>query len=257
MKIVMIGAGNVATHLATSLMNAGHDIVQIYSRTWASASALATLAGGAATDKLDDVVTTADVYIFSLTDSVLGEIIPRITKGRERKVMVHTAGSMPLSIFEGMALHYGVLYPMQTFSKQRKVNLRETPFFIEANDDYTRNCLMQLAGDLSDNVRYATSEQRKYLHLSAVWACNFTNHCYAIAAEILQKHDIPFSVMLPLIDETARKVHELSPKEAQTGPAVRFDENVIRAQAQLLKSDPLVKDLYERMSLSISRLAKK
>lgn len=115
---------------------------------------------------------------------------------------------------------------------------------------------MQLAGDLSDNVRYATSEQRKYLHLSAVWACNFTNHCYAIAAEILQKHDIPFSVMLPLIDETARKVHELSPKEAQTGPAVRFDENVIRAQAQLLKSDPLVKDLYERMSLSISRLAK-
>lgn len=112
-----------------------------------------------------------------------------------------------------------------------------------------------MASSISGRVAHLSSEDRKHLHLSAVWACNFTNFCYDVASEILRRHNLPFDVMLPLVDETARKVHTLSPREAQTGPAVRYDENVIRAQSALMRENPLLKDIYERISLSIHRLS--
>lgn len=250
----MIGAGNVATHLAKALFRAGHDILQVYSHTAANARRLAVEVGAAATDSLAALTTDGDVYIFSVKDSVLAELIPTVCKGRERAVMLHTAGSVPLSVFEGMAWHYGVLYPMQTFSKQRDVNFAEVPCFTETNDEAAETCLRELTVSLGCQTHALSSADRVYLHLSAVWACNFVNHCYAVASDILARHDIPFSVMLPLIDETARKVHELTPHDAQTGPAVRYDENVIRAQAALLKGNPLLRDLYDRMSISIHKL---
>jgi predicted short-subunit dehydrogenase-like oxidoreductase (DUF2520 family) len=104
---------------------------------------------------------------------------------------------------------------------------------------------------VSEKVQELSTEDRKYLHLAAVFACNFTNHCYDLAAKVLESHGMSFDVMLPLVDETARKVHELAPHEAQTGPAVRYDENVISMQAEMLKEFPALKDIYERMSLSI------
>lgn len=257
MKIILIGAGNLATNLGKALLHAGHDILQVYSRTMESASALATLAGGAPVTDLSKVRDDADLYIVSVKDSVVGELLPQLCKGRETKVFLHTAGSLPMNVFEGMAMHYGVLYPMQTFSKEREVNFSVIPCFIEANDKFAHEIIEGLARELSNRVIELSSDDRKYLHLSAVFACNFANHCYAISEEILQKHGIPFDVMLPLIDETAAKVHELSPKKAQTGPAVRFDENVIRKQAALFKENPLLKDIYERMSVSIHRMAEK
>lgn len=255
MRIVLIGAGNLATNLGKALQNAGNDIVQVYSRTWEHAQQLATLIGGAATDNLSEVVSNADVYIFSIKDSVLGEVIPKVTSGKSDKLMIHTAGSMPLSIFDGMALHYGVLYPMQTFSKSRDVDFKVIPCFIEGNDDYATKTLHELASSISDRVYELSSDDRRYLHLAAVWACNFTNHCYEVSAEILEHHGIPFDVMLPLIDETAAKVHSMAPADAQTGPAIRFDENVIRAQAALMRDNPLQKDIYERLSMSIHQVA--
>lgn len=255
MRIVMIGSGNLATNLGKALQNAGHDIIQVYSRTWNHAQELATLVGGAATDDLDTIVDNGDAYIFSLKDSVLGDVIPHVAKGKGDKLMLHTAGSMPLNCFEGMALHYGVLYPMQTFSKQREVNFRDIPCFIEANDSYASGLLRDMAESISDKVYELSSENRRYLHLSAVWACNFVNHCYEVSAEILKQHGISFEVMLPLIDETAAKVHDLSPLAAQTGPAVRFDENVIRTQSMMMRDSPLLKDLYERLSISIHNTA--
>lgn len=257
MKIILIGAGNLATNLGKALLNAGHDILQVYSRTMESAEALATLAGGAPVTDLAKVRDDADLYIVSVKDSVVGELLPQLCKGKETKTFLHTAGSLPMNVFEGMALHYGVLYPMQTFSKAKEVDFSVIPCFIEANDKFAHEVIEGLAHDLSNRVIELSSEDRKYLHLSAVFACNFVNHCYAISQEVLQKHGIPFDVMLPLIDETAAKVHELSPKDAQTGPAVRFDENVIRKQASLLKDNPLLKDIYERMSVSIHRMASK
>ncbi|MDY6318715.1 MAG: DUF2520 domain-containing protein [Prevotella sp.] len=257
MRIVMIGAGNLATNLGKALQNAGHDIVQVYSRTWEHAQQLATIIGGAATDDLDSIVDTADVYIFSLKDSALGDVVPKVSKGKAEKLMIHTAGSMPMSCFEGMAVHYGVLYPMQTFSKQREVDFRSIPCFIEGNDSLAKQNIRALAESISGRVYEMSSDDRRFLHLAAVWACNFTNHCYEVSAEILRKHDVPFDVMLPLIDETAAKVHGMGPIDAQTGPAVRFDDNVIRAQAAMMRDNPILKDLYERMSMSIHLAAQK
>lgn len=255
MKIVLIGAGNLATNLGKALLAADHDILQVYSRTMESASALGTLVGGAPVADISQVRSDADMYIVSVKDAVMGDLIPILCKGKEDKVFVHTAGSMPMDMFKGMAMHYGVLYPMQTFSKEKEVDFSVIPCFVEANDEFAHRQIETLAHDLSSKVYELSSESRKYLHLAAVFACNFVNHCYAVSHDILAKQGIPFEVMLPLVDETARKVHTLAPKAAQTGPAVRFDQNIIRNQAALLKENPPLKDLYERMSVNIHRMA--
>ena len=234
MEIVLIGRGRLATNLMPALQQAGHDVTSINSRT------------------LEALPMEADVFIISVKDSALAEVIDRATKGREDQLFVHTAGSMPVSLFEGHTRRYGVFYPMQTFSKERLVDFAEIPLFIEGDDPL----IGQLAQTVSRHVYPLSTADRKYLHLSAVFACNFVNHCYALAAEQLERCGLPFSVMLPLIDETARKVHELHPLEAQTGPAVRYDENVIRMQSTLLADRPDLRDLYERLSLSIHNSSK-
>lgn len=255
MKIVFVGAGRLAVNLGRSLFEAGHDIVQVYSRSIGSAAEMAAVVGGVPTDDINKLSSVADVYIIAVTDAAMPDLIPLVCKGREQKVFVHTAGSMPMEVFGGMALHYGVLYPMQSFSKEREVDMEEVPCFIEASDDYASGVIEQLASSVSRRVSFLSSADRRYLHLAAVFACNFVNHCYAISSEILAEHGIPFDVMFPLIDETARKVHRMEPAKAQTGPAVRYDENVIRSQSMLLRGNPLVKDIYERMSMSIHRKA--
>ncbi len=253
MKIVLIGAGNLATHLGKALHAAGYDMVQVFSRTMQSAETLASLLDAEPLTDMAQVRDDADVYIFSVKDSALEQLISQLCGG-EKKVFLHTAGSMPMSVFRGKALHYGVLYPMQTFSKQREVDFSIIPCFIEANDEFALKQIEGLAGQISHRVFQLSSEDRKYLHLSAVFACNFANHCYAASQELLQQHGIPFDVMLPLIDETAAKVHGMTPKEAQTGPAVRYDENVIGKQIQLLENQPYFQKIYDCMSKSIHEL---
>ena len=253
MKIVLIGAGNLATHLGKALHAAGHDMVQVFSRTMQSAETLASLLDAELLTDMAQVRDDADVYIFSVKDSALEQLISQLCGG-EKKVFLHTAGSMPMSVFRGKALHYGVLYPMQTFSKQREVDFSIIPCFIEANDEFALKQIEGLAGQISHRVYQLSSEDRKYLHLSAVFACNFANHCYAASQELLQQHGVPFDVMLPLIDETAAKVHGMTPKEAQTGPAVRYDENVIGKQIQLLENQPYFQKIYDCMSKSIHEL---
>ena len=253
MKIVLIGAGNLATHLGKALHAAGHDMVQVFSRTMQSAETLASLLDAEPLTDMAQVRDDADVYIFSVKDSALEQLISQLCGG-EKKVFLHTAGSMPMSVFREKALHYGVLYPMQTFSKQREVDFSIIPCFIEANDEFALKQIEGLAGQISHRVYQLSSEDRKYLHLSAVFACNFANHCYAASQELLQQHGIPFDVMLPLIDETAAKVHGMTPKDAQTGPAVRYDENVIGKQIQLLENQPYFQKIYDSMSKSIHEL---
>ena len=185
-------------------------------------------------------------------ERIFAELLQGIVEGkREEALMVHTAGSIPMNVWEGHVWHYGVFYPMQTFSKQREVDFKEIPFFIEASSTEDAAFLKAIASTLSNRVYDADSEQRKSLHLAAVFTCNFTNHMYALAAELLKKYNLPFDVMLPLIDETARKVHELEPKAAQTGPAIRYDENVIGNHLRMLADDPGMQQLYELLSRSI------
>lgn len=257
MKIALIGAGNLATVLGHALYNAKHDIVQVYSRTMAAAKQLAERLNAVPTDKLETITNDADLYIIALKDSVLDEVIGKICPNRSEKLFVHTAGSMPIDVFRGRTERYGVLYPMQTFSKTRIVDFRNIPVFVEANSISTMQTIIGVAQSVSDNVQELSSTDRRYLHLAAVWACNYVNHCYDLAAEVLQKVGLPFDVMLPLTDETARKVYELSPCEAQTGPAIRYDENIIEAQMQLMNDNPKAQKIYELMAKSIHEKSKK
>lgn len=249
--IVFVGAGNLATNLAKALYRKGFRIMQVYSRTEESARTLAETVEATYTTDLQQLVDNAQLYIISLKDAAFVELLPQITSRATDALFVHTAGSIPMSLWEGYAKRYGVFYPMQTFSKQREVNFREIPFFIEAASTDDTEMLKTIAATLSDKVYEATSEQRKSLHLAAVFTCNFTNHMYALAADLLEKYDLPFDVMLPLIDETARKVHELSPRDAQTGPAMRYDENVIRKHLAMLDDDSALQDIYKLISKSI------
>ena len=167
---------------------------------------------------------------------------------------VHTAGSMPMDVFNGHTANYGVLYPMQTFSKTREVDFNVIPFFLEANTSENAGKLQHLAEKLSGNIRFLSSDKRKSLHLAAVFACNFTNHIYALAVKLLEEQDIPADVLLPLIDETAAKIHTMPPRVAQTGPAIRYDENVINKHLAML-GDSDMRSIYRLISQSIHKEA--
>ena len=253
-RIVLIGAGNVATHLGIALQQAGWEIAQVYSRTEASASELGNRLQVPFVTSIAEVHMDADVYIVSVKDDALKVLIPELVKGREKGLFVHTAGSVPMDVWTGHALHYGVLYPMQTFSKQKPVDFREVSFFLEGDGVDTLVMLRKLACSLSENVYDATSEQRATLHMAAVFACNFTNHMYALSAHLLEKNGLPFDAMLPLIDETARKIHELHPQKAQTGPAVRKDMDVMNKHLDMLAGEPEIRDIYKMISKSIQEL---
>ena len=249
MKISLIGAGNLATNLGRALVKAGHTVCQVYSRTQASADALALKLESRGVSDLAKVVTDAQLYIVALKDSALPEVLPVLLNGRSHALWVHTAGSVPMSIWPEHGLkHYGVLYPMQTFSKAREVDFSDIPFFLEASGKMEMDILKNVATSMSRQVHEADSEQRRYLHLSAVFACNFANAMYTASARLLEEHGLSFEAMLPLIDETARKVHTLHPAEAQTGPAVRYDRNVIDKHLAMLDNHPLYKELYELTS---------
>lgn len=252
MKVVFIGAGNLATRLSREMCRAGMSVGQIYSHTRESAELLAGRLGCPWTIVPEEVVQDADLYVFSLKDAVLSDIIGRIKPNSG--MWVHTAGSMSMDLFEGHAARYGVLYPLQTFSKARAVNFSVIPFFVEANTPEAAEWLKNIATALSGNVQFLSSEKRKHLHLAAVFACNFTNHIYTMAAKLLREQDIPADLLLPLIDETAAKIHIMPPAEAQTGPAVRYDENVINNHLAML-SDPDMKAVYQLISQSIHKEA--
>jgi predicted short-subunit dehydrogenase-like oxidoreductase (DUF2520 family) len=248
LPVALLGAGNLAVNLALSLYRNGFEIVQVYSRTEASAKSLAAGVNAGWVTDLSEVTSGASLYIVSLSDSAFMELLPQIVEGKDGALLVHTAGSLPMEVWEGKTSRYGVFYPLQTFSKQREVSFREIPVFIEAARSEDAALLRDIASALSDRVFEANSLQRKSLHLAAVFACNFTNHLYTLAADLLKAYGLPFEVILPLIDETARKVHALPPPEAQTGPAVRNDAQVMREHLEMLSGAPAVQEIYRMLS---------
>ena len=253
-KVVMVGAGRVASHLAPALHAHGVVFVQVYSRTLSIANQLAQRIGAEAVDSIDAICMDADCYLVSLTDEALLQLTPQLTKGREEALWVHTAGSVPMQLFAGHAHQFGVLYPMQTFSKGVAVDFTQVSLFVEASSPVALQQLKQLASLLTTHIHEADSQQRKSLHVAAVISCNFVNHCYALAQRWLEQQGLPFEAMLPLIDETARKVHQLKPTEAQTGPAIRGDQQVIQSHLKLLASSPQLQQLYRILSESIASL---
>lgn len=259
MRISFIGAGNVATQLSLALKAAGHDIVAIYSRTTKSAVELSdTLNAMPSEHNTTTFANTfnnftdngSEIYLISVKDDAVKELAQALIPLAPDAIWAHTAGSLPMDIISGKRI--GVFYPMQTFSKDKAVDMSKVSIFIESDTCKTK--LRTLAESITEHVYELDSEGRKHLHLAAVFACNFVNHCYALSEKILKEQGLPFDVMFPLIDETAAKAHTMSPRQGQTGPAIRGDENIMNKQMELLEDDKLTQDIYRLMSESIQKI---
>jgi len=250
-QITLIGSGNVAQHLL-SAFNKSNDVelVQVFSRKKESVSHLIPFAK--ITDNLDDLVE-ADVYIIAVSDDAIGEVSSQLPF--KNRLVVHTSGSTSMESLSNNN-RKGVFYPLQTFTKCKEVDFKTIPICIESqfNDDY--NALKKVADSISDKVFTINSEQRRSLHVSAVFVNNFVNHLYSIGNAICKEHQVPFEILQPLIRETADKIATLSPDEAQTGPARRNDGTTIESHLNFL-SDENHKNIYKLLTQSIQDNGKK
>lgn len=251
-RILIIGAGNLATCLGTAFLKVGIVPVAIWSRSNISASILAERLGCPCSTDINSL-PDADIVITAVCDDALSDVAEKLVTRYSNSLLVHTAGSVDIDIWADVkAKHYGVFYPMQTFSKSKDVDFGRLGIFVEGSGETEFALLENLATLLTPMVYRATSEQRRYLHIAAVYACNFVNAMYCMSADLLSKHNLPFEVMLPLIDETAAKLHELLPCEAQTGPACRGDKNIMKRQRNML--DGIEGEVYDLISRYISEM---
>ena len=247
MNIVIIGSGNVAFHLAKAFTENHIPVNQIFGRNEADLKAISEeLHIPSSIENLAD----ADLYIISVSDSSIGEVSKKI--GKKSALVAHTSGSVSRNALSGN-YRKAVFYPLQTFSKSKELNYSEFPFFIDAENEDDKIVLENLAKKISPKVLFADDEKRKSIHLTAVFACNFVNHLFARAKEISDSQEIPFDYFLPLIDETTRKIHEIEPKKAQTGPAVRNDEKVLKIHEELISDEEHLK-IYKTMNQSIKKM---
>lgn len=247
MQIVLIGSGNVAFHLAKAFTEAQIPISQIFGR---NTTELQKISEQFSIPFSTETLADADLYIISVSDSSIAEVSSLIKN--ENALVAHTSGSVSREALSGN-YRKSVFYPLQTFSKSKNLDYSKIPFFIDAENENDEEILKNLASKISKNVMIANDEKRKYIHLTAVFACNFVNHLYARAKEISDSQGIPFDYFLPLIDETTQKIHELEPKLAQTGPAIRNDEKVLKLHESLLTDEEKLK-IYKTLNESIKKM---
>lgn len=242
-NIIIIGAGNVAKHLGTALKDIGKNIGQVYSRSEASANLLAVQLNAQPIVDLKNLDPDADLYIISIPDSAVKSVVSNISL--QNKMIVHTSGSLPIEILQKASSNFGVFYPLQSISKNVQLNFREIPLCIEASNDETEQALINLAKQLSDHVQAINSEQRKVLHIAAVFANNFSNFMFNVSKDILAKHDLSFDLLKPILKTTFEKAATHDPFSVQTGPAVREDMNILKEHLQFLSNEPDYKEIYE------------
>lgn len=247
MKIVILGSGNVAYHLAKAFSEKGIFLAQIFGR---NEEDLKGISDAFHIPYSTQVLHPADFYIIAVSDDYVNEVSSKITF--KNCLVAHTSGSLPLDILEGN-YRKGSFYPLQTFSKSKNLNYSEIPFFVEAEDKDDLLFLENFAQKISPHVMISDFEKRKYIHLTAVFACNFVNHLFARAKEISDAQNIPFQYFIPLIQETIGKIKEVDPKLAQTGPAIRGDERVLKVHEDLLKDEEHFK-IYRTMNDSIKKM---
>jgi predicted short-subunit dehydrogenase-like oxidoreductase (DUF2520 family) len=251
MKAVVIGAGNVGTHFAYALQKEGVKITQVVSRTMKSAVELASKMECSFTTDLSEVYTKADMYFVCVTDKSIQQVIRNLNVGD--KLIIHTSGSVGIDVFYDNAQNYGVVYPLQTFSKFKDINYGEIPFFIEANSNENEIILYNFLKKISPHVTVANSQQRCMIHLSAVFACNFTNHMCTISEKLMKDQKLKFDIFKPLLRETFEKITKYSPSVSQTGPAIRNDIQVINKHIDVLSDKPDLQEVYRIISNSIMK----
>ncbi len=250
--VSFIGSGNLAWHLAPALDNMGYVVREVYSQNPNHAEALTErLYQAEVKATLDFSTSDSKVFIMAVRDDAISDIAREIILP-EDAILVHTSGSQPITELQFAATqNLGVFYPLQTFSKSKKVDFKEVPIFIESYTEEAEKTLMQIANSISKEVRKIGSEERKALHVAAVFASNFSNHMLTIAKEIMQQNSLNYEWLKPLITETINKSMYLGPDQAQTGPAKRADLDILDNHLEFLKEQQPIAEIYKVISQHI------
>jgi predicted short-subunit dehydrogenase-like oxidoreductase (DUF2520 family) len=248
MKVVIIGSGNVATVLGRRMLAAGHEISQVISRNEEHASLLADKLKCSYASALEQIQQDSDFYVIAVSDSSLPEIAN--TLFLDKKLVVHTAGSVPKDVLRNVSRNYGVLYPLQSLRKEIG-STAEIPLLIDANTEDDLALIYDFARTISDQVKMAGDEERSKLHVGAIIVNNFTNYLYVLTEGYCKREQINFQLLLPLIRETASRLSAFSPVEVQTGPAVRNDFQTIEKHIELLAGYPDLQNIYRLITASI------
>ncbi len=248
-KISIIGSGNLATQLGFALHKEGYFISQVYSRSQKNASILSKKLKAEAITDFKKLSKDSSIYIIAVKDDAIESVAKQLKL--KDQIVVHTSGSVSMDVLKKYSKNYGVFYPLQTFSKDKQSNFKVIPICIEASNNNTSTTLQYFAKSISSNVQKVNSAQRKKIHLAAVFACNFSNHMYAIAEKLLAKDKLSFDLLKPLIEETANKTINTKPSKAQTGPAIRNDKKTMDAHLKVLLKEKDLQKIYELISKSI------
>jgi predicted short-subunit dehydrogenase-like oxidoreductase (DUF2520 family) len=251
-NVVLIGAGHMAYHLGNALKRSNNKLLKVINRSSESGERLAFELGCGFSTDFNDIPKETDVVIIAVKDDAVKTVADQISCNGI--IVAHTSGSVPMSALENSSDKIGVFYPLQTMHREAEVNMKEVPFCIEGNSKWNEGVLLELARSLSENVQVLSSAQRKVTHIAAVFACNFTNHFYALSEEILEKNGMSLDILKPLIKKTAANILTDHPKVLQTGPAKRNDAKVMQEHLELLS--PELKKLYQDVSESIIKMHK-
>ncbi|WP_343701671.1 DUF2520 domain-containing protein [Chitinophaga sp.] len=248
MDIVIIGAGNVAHCFGHFMKLHGHQVKQVISRRQEHAKELAELLGAGYTTDLLDIDMEADVYLLAVGDTVLEELNDQLRLGR--RIVVHTAGAVPIDAIARISVNTGVMYPLQSIRKETK-SYPAIPLLLEAGNDEVQRRLFPLAQSISSTISWMSSAERLQMHLAAVFCNNFTNHLLALAKFYCEQEGRDFSLLNPIIRETFQRLDKYPPETVQTGPAVRHDEKTMALHESILRNYPSMQQIYPLLSESI------
>lgn len=248
-KIVILGAGRLAVNLSMAILKKGYDIVEVYNRTGTKGKSLARKLSARYIPKPEMITPDADLYILAVSDAAIPLLLERIKIGN--RLIIHTSGSMKMDVLRGVSANFGVIYPPQTFTSHTLLRFRKVPLCIEASSGKNLHLLKYFADSLSEKVYAINSDQRRLLHLSAVFASNFTNFMVAISQELVLENGMDFGILEPIIRQTAGNASSGDVFKLQTGPAVREDRETIREHLKLLTNHPDYKEIYDLITRNI------
>jgi predicted short-subunit dehydrogenase-like oxidoreductase (DUF2520 family) len=254
MKITILGSGNMAHFFAAKLLEHQHEINQVYSPSAGHGVLLAKHSNAKVIHNLKKLSPDADAYILALNDDALEDIARNISIGE--KLLIHCAGSAPLNILKPSSLNRAVIWPVYSINKNNIPQRNDIPVLLEANNSGSLKMAKEIASALSSKVWVADYQQRRKLHLAAVMSNNFINHLLTLSKEIVSEQNLPFDILVPILEQTFDNAMRLSPEQNQTGPAIRHDEHTIQSHLLLLENHPEIQKIYQTMTSAIQQFYK-
>lgn len=253
MRTVIIGSGNTATVLGKKFILSGHEVMQVVGRSPQPVSELAAVLNCASTTDLSKINRGGDIYIMAIADDAIAQVAAALNL--DKKLVVHTAGSVSKDVLQSCSRNYGILYPLQSLRKEMET-IPEIPFLVDGNTPDDLAVISEFAATLSPMVKQTDDEQRLKIHLAAVMVSNFTNHLYTLADEYCRREGLDFDMLQPLISAIADRIKYFKPAGVQTGPAVRHDTRTIHKHLDLLEEHPQLKAFYTLFTKSIQEMYK-